>query len=301
MKIGAFAAKLLAKAGINTFDPKYADLLSAATELPDEDANKVFGALFNLDDAKNNSDLKRHFTASILDGADQEINRIMDEMGMEVTDKDELKAEKNTYQRIGKLSKKIQDLEKKKAGATTTEKSELQKQINDATSKIAELQKTHGEEIKRINSEWQGKLTNSTIKSILAGKKYANKDIPVDVQVETAMVLLNRELEKQGAKIINSNGILTLKQSKDESLDWLNSANEKPSFEQFVDGTLATLKLLAVNDSAAPANVSNYGNGLPTAGNNGAPVINGGGNKNVNQELVDAFNKSIQDVDKAFR
>lgn len=293
MKAPALLAKLAAKTGVTLTEKEFENFITGNIDLPDADTNKLLSGLLTLDDAKQNHDLKKHFASQVLDGADAELNRLMDETGFEVSDKEEMKALETTYKRISAIGKKIQTLEKKKAGASAGDKKELQDQINAHIAKIAELQKSHSEEIKTIRDESEKKLTNSTIRSIFASKKFANTQIPVDVNIETSMVLLNRELEKKGAKIINTSIGLKLVQAKDESLDWLSGANEKLSYEQFIDGFLAENKLLAVND-ANPANPA-PGNGLGTY----VPPIINGGNPNVNRELVGAFADSIKQLDDA--
>lgn len=297
MKAPALLQKLASKVGVTLTEKEFENFITGGIDLPDADTNKLLSGLLTLDDARQNHDLKKHFASQVLDGADAELNRLMDEMGFEITDREEMKALDTTYKRISAIGKKIANLEKKKAGASAGDKKELQDQINSLTSKIADLQKSHSEEIKTIRAESEAKLTNSTIRSIFASKKFANTQIPVDVNIETSMVLLNRELERKGAKIINTPIGLKLVQAKDESLDWLNSANEKPSFEAFVDGFLAENKLLDVN-GANPTNPA-PGNGL---GNFVPTVIPGGGNgQNVNQELVNAFNESRQQLDASLK
>lgn len=279
-------------------DQRFANLMAVSTEFPAEDATKILGSLITIEDAKQNYDLKGWFFKSAMDGADAEIVKLMDEMGLEVANKDEIQAEKNTFQKIGKLVREVKSLEAKKAGATTGEKKELSEKINALTTQIAEMPKAHAKEIERINSEWQGKLTNSTIRSILASKKYANTNIPADVNIETAMVLLNKELEKKGAKIINTNTGLKLVQAKDETLDWSNAANEKPSVEQFFDGFLAENKLLAVNEPAG--NHTPQGGYVPPPGNNQAlPIYGNNGADAFNQSVVSSMDEDLARLEAA--
>lgn len=291
MKGGDFLAKLAAKSGINLADEKHKDLATAlaaiTNDIPDEAVTRMSGALMNIDDARNNIELKKHFTAAVLDGVDVEINKAMEELGFEVADKDAIKATETSFKKIGALSKKIAELEKQKAGASGKDKSELQVKINELTTQLANLPKQHAEEIKNINSQWEQKFTTTQIRSMLNGKKYANDQVPLDVNVETAMVLLNRELEKSGAKYVNVNGQLVLRQLADDKLDWINPSNEKPSFEQFLDGVLASNKLIAVQQAAA-AGQNGAGTYTPPAN------IMGGGNGNANPSVLASMQEDLR-------
>ena len=134
MKAGDFLAKLAAKSGIILSDEKYKDLstsLAALTaEIPEDAVAKISGALMNMDDARNNGDLKKHFVAAVFDGGDSEINRVMDEMGFEVADREYVKSSETFFKKIGALTRKVKELEQKKNESGKGEKSDLQKQIN---------------------------------------------------------------------------------------------------------------------------------------------------------------------------
>lgn len=250
MKVATLLTRLAEKSGVKLSEDEANEYIAQNKEFPEAEAQKITG-LMSLDDAKQNFSLKSYFFSQALDVTDKEIIKAMDELGISIEDKAEVEAEKYTTKKIGILTGKIKNLESKKVGATSKEKSELQEQVNKLQAEIAKTVQDHKDNIKNINAEWQGKLTNSNLMSILSAKEYANKTIPKDVSVETAKVVLNKELAKVGAKIVLTDAGLALKQAKDESLDWYSPTNEKLSFEQFVDSTLATNKLLAVNDPDA--------------------------------------------------
>lgn len=300
MKVGALLAKIAGKAGLNVSDPKYADLLAIAAEIPDEDANKISVTLITIDDAKQNLDIKKYFTSQVLDGTDAELNKIMEEMGLEVADKEELRAEKNTYQRIGKLTKKISDLEKKKAGSTTGEKKELQDQINAHIAKIGEMNTAHAANIKAINEKHNSEMTDIASRQIYSGIKTIYDELPQTAKIAALDAVIKEKLNAAGAVMIRNGNIIELKQVKDPSLDWYDpKTNEKQTYEQFVNGTLAENKILAVNNQAVAGAGQNGNNGI---GNTYLPpIIQGGNGGNVNQELVNAFNESRQQLDTALK
>lgn len=295
MKGGDFLAKLAAKSGINLADEKYKDFAIAiaaiTTDLSDEAVNKMSGALFNMDDARNNIDLKKHFTAAIFDGMDTEINSLMDELGFEVTDKEVVKAEQSTFKKQAALARQIKALEQKKAESTGKDKNELTAKINALTTQLADLPKQHAKEIKELEAKWAEKFTTTQIRGMLNGKKYANDKVPLDVNVETALVLMNRKLESSGAKIVNVNGTLQLKQLKDEQLDWISPSNEKPTIEQFIDSTLAESGMFAVtnnNNAATPP---------PTGGTGYKPPVVIPGAPPVNQSVLSSLEAQMKQLE----
>ncbi|HMX02914.1 MAG TPA: hypothetical protein PK511_11725 [Chitinophagales bacterium] len=296
MKVSEFIQKLAAKSGINLADEKNKDIAtsiaSITTELPDESVSKMLGSLMSVDDAKNNSDLKKYFGAQIFDGMDSEFSSIMEEMGFQVSDREAIKATDSAFKKIGAIGRKIKELEEKKSESKGKDKSELQEKINTLTSQLSQLTKDHDNKIKELQSTYEKKLTDSQVRSILKGKKYANDQVPQDVNVELALVLLNKALNENKAVYVNQNGSLVLKQSQDNTLDWMNSSNEKPSFEQYIDGVLAASKLLAVTPTAAAGNSG--------AGNNGAAtIITGGAQNGANASVMNAFDQTIRELESA--
>lgn len=284
--------KFAAKSGINLADEKnkdFATSIAAMTaDIPDEQANKILASLMNVDDAKNNLDLKKHFTAAVFDGGDAEINKVMDEMGFDVADRETVKSSDTFFKKIGTLSRQIKALEAKKNEATGKDKGELQNRINELTTQLSEMPKKFAEEKNQLNQQWEQKFTTTQIRGMLNGKKWANDQIPSDVNIETALVILNRELEKSGAKYVNVNGSLVLRQLADDKLDWMNPSNEKPSFEQFLDGVLASNKLIAVQ------------NAPPPGGGNPPPVVITGGNGSASTNVLSSMQEDLKAAEAAF-
>ena len=292
MKVGELVAKFAAKSGINLADEKNKDMATAlatiATEIPDEQAYKIVGSMYNEDDVKNNLNFKKYFNAGVFDVGEIELKNSMDEFGLDPADREAITTADSFFKKLRILPRQIAALEKKKSEATGKDKGDLQKQINELTTQLSEIPKTYEERIKNINSEWENKLTQTQVRSILNGKKWANDKIPLDVNVETGLIFTNRELEKSGAKIININGALKLVQLKDESLDWISPSNEKPTPEQFLDGILASNKLLAVTTAPPP----------PGGGGNPNPLpIPGGGNGNANPSIMYSMQEDLKAVE----
>jgi vacuolar-type H+-ATPase subunit I/STV1 len=119
MKFGTLLSDLAKKAGVDTTQKEFVDLLSHDIDIPDTVADKMNKGLLNIDAAKNNPDVKKAIRAEALNGVDSKISEILEELGIE--DASEILEEKNSYEKISKLTKKVKDLESKKAGTTKKE------------------------------------------------------------------------------------------------------------------------------------------------------------------------------------
>jgi hypothetical protein len=294
MNVVDFVGKFAGKSGIDFADKKYEDIVrklgEIAVEIPDEVANKIAGSLMNMDDAKNNLSLKSHFSAEVLDASDDQMRKVMDKFNFTQADRD-LVREASSFKRIKVLADQIDVVKKREASENGTDKEGLHKKINELTTELSSVPTKISEIEKKINSEWEQKLTTTQLRSFFNGKKWANEKIPLDVNVETGLIFANRELEKSGAKIVSVNGTLKLVQLKDESLDWISPTNEKPTPEQFLDGILADNKLLAVT-TAPPDN----GGG----GNNPPVIIPGGPNGGANATVLSSMNEDFEAAKAAF-
>jgi len=225
------------------------DVLSRADmqqiDIPDEFANLLAADLMSLEGAKNNAAIKSHFTALALNGVDKELGNAVSELGIE---DDIFKSEKDTYGKVRTLSAKIKELVEKSGDTGGKEKRELQKQITELNAKLAQTIDAHNAEVGNLKKQHEEHLMDFLVQSSLQGKNYANKDIPAEANVKLAKTLLADALAQRGAKIINANGVLKLKQSADETLDLYDENHKAVAYEDFAAKVLADYKLLAVSD-----------------------------------------------------
>lgn len=273
MKLAPFIEKLAKKAGVDT------TLLALPATINDVDiddtvAGNIDKALMTLDAAKNNPDVKKAARAEALNGVDSKITEILEELGID--DASEILEEKNSFEKIAKLTKKVKDLESKKAGTTKKEDKDALEQ------KIAELNKeikTTKDAFTAKEKEWQdarnGDLTNFEIQKKLLGKDYSlPKEMNADLKVSTAQSAINMALSAKGLKLVrNEQGQLVIV-DKDGNKAYSDN-HEEIQVDSFIDGALAQNKLLKVNDQ-------NPGGG----GNTQTVITNEGGAAKGNQQLV---------------
>lgn len=249
MKLGDFLNTMAAKVGVQN-DPNFVAILSnaalATAEINDEIANRLNTGLMSFEGAKNNGELKSHFTASALNGVDAQLNRIASQYG----EIDGFTTEKNTFKRMDILSefisKQIADLKSKSPNDVTkdAEVKRLTTELANMQTQLAQLTDSKNREIADLTARHANEILQSRIDYALTGKNYANKQLP---NVEIAKTLLNAELAAKGAKVINDNGVLKLKQTANPEMDFVDDGFKPVGFDAFVDKLLADKSMLAVS------------------------------------------------------
>ncbi|MEO9145086.1 MAG: hypothetical protein ABI237_05965 [Ginsengibacter sp.] len=281
VKTGVLIEKLFKKAGIDTNNEELKPIFAIDTEMPDEYANKVDGALLTLEAAKGNPEINRMLRKSHFDTVDQKLVDIIKESG--VTLGDDYEKEPNTLLKIGILSKALIDAGKRKAESTNKEgvHEQLKKQADEFAGKEATYQK----QLKDIADSMSAKekefyntretdLTEFNLDKVLSGKDYIfPKEMDSDVKVNAAKLAVKNELAKQGL-VIKRNEAGQLVITDKEGNPGYTKTHEKVETNSFIDGVLAQNKLLKIND---PEN-NNGNNGSNGTQNN---ISNNRGNKNT--------------------
>jgi hypothetical protein len=281
MKFGTLLSDLAKKAGVDTTQQDFVSLLSHDIEIPDAIATKLNQGLLNIEAAKNNPDIKKALRAEALNGVDSKINEILEELGI-TSDATEILEEKNSYEKIAKLTKKVKDLESKKAGATKKEdKDVLEQKIADLNKEIKAAKDTFIAKEKEWQETRNGDLTNFEIQKKLLGKEYSlPKEMNADLKVTTAQTAINMALTAKGYKLIrNEQGSLQIV-DKDGNKAYSES-HEELQVDSFIDGALAQNKLLKVNDQSQGG------------GNNSTIITNDGNQGKGNASIVAEIEGSL--------
>jgi hypothetical protein len=252
------------KAGIPETDPE----LIALTEnqevfkmnVPDKLVGGIESQLISIKDAKNNHpDIKSHYTASALDGVDKLIAKIIEEYNDEPT-KAELLAEKNTYNRLPLLAKKIKELESKKANAAKGDQKGLQEEIDKLNGQIREVKEQSVKALQDKDKEVVGFKKNYLIKSMLQGYKTTLDELDGEVRATTLSTLLNKELQDNKAQLTfdENDNLILLKQ---DGSNYYGEDNKQVDAKAFLEKTLSRNKLLKVTDQNQNGNGDNSQNG----------------------------------------
>lgn len=285
MKFGTLLSDLAKKAGVDTTQQDFVSLLSHDIEIPDAIATAMNKGLLNIDAAKNNPDVKKAIRAEALNGVDSKINDILEELGID--DAAEILEEKNSYEKIAKLTKKVKELEGKKAGSgKKEEKDALETKIADLNKEIKGLKDGHTVKEKEWQTAREGDLNRFDLHKKLLGKEYAlPKEMDSDLKLTTAESAINKALATKGYKLVRTETGLSIV-DKDGNKAY-NDNHEPLEVDQFIDGALAQNKLLKVNDQS-------QGGG----GNSGQQqtIISGNGGQQGNTQAIASIDAQMKEL-----
>ena len=248
---GEFITKLCSLAGIDSSDPALIGIISSSdfsnTRLPEDLVQKINSSLFTLDAARNNETLRKHYHAEILNGLDSNIYSLIDKLEIDQSVAEELKNEKKTTEKYNKLVEKVIELQEKKANTKSiSNKSELETEILKLNNQIKDLSTKLKDAPYERDKHWSEKLKNKAIENTLSNYRYSNEEnIPKEVLIETAKVLLNKKLSDSKVSIEYDNEKDNISLKTESGMDFYQD-NSPVSFKSYVDSILAESKLLEI-------------------------------------------------------
>jgi len=263
MTIGDFLNNLAKQAGIDATNPALVSILSNAevsqAKLDEGFAKQLTSGLLTLEAAKQNPDLKSHFTALALNALDSQLNELTTEFEIPEEVRAELTAEKSSYKRAGLLARKVKELEAKKIGATKGDKDKLALQIDELNGQIAKIKNDAMAEKSQLLEQHKADRINWELNALYNSFNYATP-LAKEANTEMAKILIKAELDKRGLKIENVDGNLRL--ATKEGTDFYEN-NQKVDIKSFVEKTLATQKVLSIDDKQQHQQ-QQQGNGIKT-------------------------------------
>lgn len=267
MKIKDVIKSIASQSGVSETEIK--TLLDNTTldsiEIEDAVSTKLVAPRLSLEAAKNNPDLKKHFTALALNGIDAELERTATEHGLTAEEISELKALESTSKRVSAITKKVQALEAAKVGKGTADTEKLNKQIEDLNNQIVSERNSKVSELAAKDASLENERIDWTLNSMLSNHEYAT---PVDKEINilTAKTLINKSIQEKGLKIVRENNNLVLKTS--EGTEYFDN-NVKVGVQDFTTKVLANAKLLKASNSTTTKSttqtVSVAGNSIKNA------------------------------------
>jgi len=270
--LGEAINNLAMAAGISADNEHLKSVLSSPTisnaTIPDELISAINGNLMNLESAKNNPELSKHFKATIYNGVDNELLNTLKETGDYESIKDVIDAERSSTKKMSLAIKKIKEL-----AANTTNKGELkdyQEKINILTKQINEINSAKAAEVQsitdKLTSEFSAKLEGLAYENLLSSKKLANPlGWEKDLLTLAAKTEIGKALESKGyIKKMTERGFEL--QTKEGTQVFEN--NKPVSFNDFADRVLLDKKLLEVANPVQPntQNSTNQGARIPANG-----------------------------------
>lgn len=255
MKLGDFLNTLAQKSKIDldfgTLSNKKLDELNMI-EIDDTVAGQFDSSLMSLDGAKNNPEVLNHFKPIILKAVDNKYAILAEKYGLG----DDFTNEKNTYKKAdlleAKIDAKLAELEAQKGKGGNAEKEQLlAKQLGELQTQLSTLTENSKKEVETVRGQYENEITEMHVKNLLAGKKFATKDLPIEVNTQMARLLIDKQLKEKGAMLIRKDGELKLVQSALPDMDFYMD-NKPVSFSDFTNKILADNKLLEVSQAATP-------------------------------------------------
>lgn len=238
------------KSGIDTSE--LTDLFQVKADVSEETFTKIensLNQLVSLQDAKNNTDLHKHFKALSLNPFDKLLNEVLESGAIDEDAVNELRSNPNTYDRAKKLISKIS--EAKPQGKADKDIEPLKAKIAELNNQVLKQREEYETKIQSIADENKTSLINYQIDSLLSSKEFANSDLPKEVNILTAKTLLEKELRDKNAKVVLGEKGLKLVNAETPELDFTDS-NKTIGFEDLVTKVLANNRLLKVSQGVTP-------------------------------------------------
>jgi len=235
--------------------------------VPDGLAQSISKNLMTESEAKINGNIKKHFTATALNGVDAKMREVLDEMGFEEEAKTAIFAEQNSYNRIKLLATAISDLKDKSVTAVGGEKKALVDKINELQGLVKKIETEKANEVNSINQKWTSTLTEKELSGLLSNYNYAG-ELDKEIQVLTARNVWERELKAKGGKYVYTDEGLKLVNAETPDLPF-TIENKAVDIRTFTDNVLATNKLLKIDKPATTTTTTAAPVSAPTGG---API-----------------------------
>jgi hypothetical protein len=256
-KLSTLVSDILQRAQLDHTDPKYADLLSIQAEVSDDthrDITGSLGTMMTADEAKNNSDIQKHFRQQALNPVDTEIQRWMDDLDAPDDIKADILSQKNSYTRLRRALEKTRELEAQKLTATSaSEKRDIQRKLDELTAQLTTTQQDAETRISQLQSESQQRLTDFALRSALNSRKYTNDRLTAQQNAEDARALLDAHLRAKGAALSIDTDTNSLRLTSASTPDTPYQENGKNiDFNDFLDSFLASKGILQINDPRQP-------------------------------------------------
>lgn len=255
MNVGEFLNTIAVQAGLPEDSAPLKTLLSnpdiVKVDVPEDFKNLFtdkFKGMFTLESAKQNPEIKRHFTQNALAGIDATIERLAKE-DFELDDEyiTSLKKHDTTGKRLTELAKKVKEFADKKTptGDDGEKVKKHNEQIRQLNAQLAEQKELFEREKKDIEARFIGNSKERVLKELFQKYEYTDS-LPKEVQTEVARSVFNTKLKENNYKIaFDENGdnprLLT-----DQDTEVFIS-NKPVNLNQYVETLLAENKLLKVS------------------------------------------------------
>lgn len=256
--IAEVISNLAGKGKVDLTDAKWANALSAPDltnlTIPDELYEAIDNSLLSMEAAKgNHPDIKAYYMSQAYDGLDKQLNALLDEEKVPDDIKREILAERSTPKRALLITRKIKELESKKANAGKGQTEQLAAEIRDLQEALRVTKEGEG----KIREEYEGKLKAKDMgfamqRLMSSYNNTIHENLPPAVKNQIIEAQLNAALKENNASWgLDEAGNITLLRADGNPVYSPNNTPMTP--KAFVDKVLSDNKQLKINDPAPPA------------------------------------------------
>jgi hypothetical protein len=239
-------------------------------EVPDTVANSFTNGLLDMDIAKVNPDLKKHFIGNYMMGYDQEVEQMAKDYGLSGEAVAEIRQAKNSGDKVKLAFKHLKSLEdnaKKSGGKVQSD--EYVKQLADAEQKLNDAVAMAEAQKREIERKYVNKLHQLWEQTQLNGVHW-NDAIPEAARVHTYNAVMAEKLNSLGGKVVYD--------AETNSASLVNSSD--PSLPLVLNGKplgYKDLSALVLQENKLLRDVSGGGtsNGIGQGTNGYVPPIKG--------------------------
>lgn len=256
-KLKDFITALAKKAGYDTTSEAAKPFFDALpdTDMPEDIHRGIDNSLISLTEAKNNhGELKGHYTKQALDGVDKEILSLIEDFQLDEPTKSEILSEKSTYKRGPLLTRRIVELERKKAAATGgKDKATIQTEIDGLHAELKASKEAFANAQKSFDDQRMQDRINNKKNVFFSGVKTIHDELDPETRYTIIDSQVQKELQDRQAKFaLDEQGNVVLMRNDGTNFFGENHQQVKPL--QFIEQVLAKNKQLKVTDPSNGAN-----------------------------------------------
>jgi hypothetical protein len=218
-----FIASIVSQAGVEV------DLKDLDKPAPDE-LLVLKSNLITKDAARNDSDIKAHYTHILFHDIDNQVDKTLQEFGLPPEQIAEIKAkDRKTAARVGNIKKYVEPLIKPKEVIKEVVKTDPQREEyeNALKTKVSELEQTLASQKEDFENKQRLFILETTLSRYLSGVEVAPELTAAIDAEELKRLAINKYLNENGCSLVVESGQVKVKQTADLSLDAINKATGK--------------------------------------------------------------------------
>lgn len=254
--VGEFIAELCKKNGIEETDPRITALVGLSIQIPTDVEQSICGLMSASEAeswAKNQPAIKNHFYALAYNGIDKNMTDKLDSFEFDQETTDKIKGEKSTGKKqellLAALEVRLKEVKKAPAGKNDDVQKDAEiKSLNDSIRQMKEL---HNNELKNKDAQFSDFKLNNKIDGFLSSQKWSD-NYPIELRGDVGRLAVNRHLQKIGATtILGDDGQIKLMRSDNPTMEYFDSSNKNPKFDEIAALVMAENKFLAVSTQSS--------------------------------------------------